>query len=90
MVFISLLTELHFLFDGGWLIGKKSSCQAGDLVLVPGSGRVPGEVNGNPLQYSCWILGNPLDRGAWQAIVHGATKQSDMTEQLNNNSNIKL
>ena len=41
----------------------------GDSVLVPGSGRSPGGGNGNPLQYSC--LGNAMDRGAWQAIVHG-------------------
>ena len=48
----------------------------------PGSGRSPGEESGNPLQYSC--LGNRVDRGAWQATVHGVTKESDMTEQLNN------
>ena len=36
--------------------------------------------NGNPLQYSC--LGNPIDRGTWQATVHGVTKESDMTKQL--------
>ena len=41
----------------------------GDSVSVPGLGRSPGGENGNPLQYSC--LGNPMDRGAWQAIVHG-------------------
>ena len=40
--------------------------------LIPGSGRSPGEGNGNPLQYSC--LRNPMDRGAWWAIVHGVTK----------------
>ena len=49
------------------LSGKESSCQAGD-----GSGRFPGEENGNPLQYSC--LGNPMDRGAQQATVHGVSK----------------
>ena len=43
-----------------------------DVGLIPGSGRSPGEGNGNPLQYSC--LENPLDRGAWQAIVHGVAK----------------
>ena len=43
----------------------------------PGSGRVSGEENGNPLQYSC--LENPMDRGAWQATVHGVTKM-DTTE----------
>ena len=41
-------------------------------VHIPGSGRLPGEGNGNPLQYSC--LGNPIDRGAWRAIVPGVTK----------------
>ena len=44
-----------------------------------------GEGNGNPLQYSC--LENPMDRGAWWAIVHGFTKELDMTKQLNNNNN---
>ena len=39
--------------------------------------KIPGEGNGNPLQYSC--LGNPMDRGAWQAIVHGVPEESDMT-----------
>jgi len=45
---------------------------AGAEGLIPGSGRSLGEGNGNPLQYSC--LGNPKDRGAWQATVHGAAK----------------
>ena len=40
-----------------------------DIGLIPGSGRSPRERNGNPLQYSC--LGNPIDRGAWWAIIHG-------------------
>ena len=51
---------------------KASACNAGDLGSIPGSGRSPGEGNGNPLQYSC--LENPMDRGAWQAIVHGVPK----------------
>ena len=42
-----------------------------------------GEGNGDPLQYSC--LGNPMDRGAWQATVHGVAKESDTTEQLTQN-----
>ena len=45
---------------------------AGDLGSISGSGRSPGEGNGNPLQYS--HLGNPVDRGAWQAIVDGVAK----------------
>ena len=44
-------------------------------VPIPGSGRSPGEGNGNPLQYSC--LGNPMDRGVWRAIVRGVAKESD-------------
>ena len=52
--------------------GKESTCNAGDLGLVPESGRCPGEGNGNPLQYSC--LQNPMDRGDWQATVHGVAK----------------
>ena len=43
-----------------------------DVGSIPGSGRSPGEGNGNPLQYS--YLGNPMDRGAWWATVHGVTK----------------
>ena len=44
-------------------VGKEIACNAGDLGLIPASGRFPGEGNGNPLQYSC--LENPMDRGAW-------------------------
>ena len=60
--------------------GKDSTCSSGDLHLIPGSERAPGEGNGNPLQCSC--LGNPMNRGAWRAAVHGVTKESDTTEQL--------
>ena len=48
-----------------------------ELGLIPGLGRSPGEGNGNPLQYSS--VENPMDRGAWEAIVHGAT-ELDMTD----------
>ena len=54
------------------LVGKESACNAGDLASIPGSGRTPGEGNGNPLQYSC--LENPMDRGALQATVHGVAR----------------
>ena len=60
---------------------KASACNAGDLGLIPGSGRSPGEGNGSPLQYSC--LENPMDRGAWWATVHwvikSLTRLSDFT-----------
>ena len=51
---------------------KESACNAGDLGLIPGSGRCPGGGNGNPLQYSC--LGNLMDRGTWWAAVHGVAR----------------
>ena len=59
-----------------------------DVGLIPGSGRSPGEGNGNPLQYSC--LENYMDRGTWQATVHGVTKESDTTYRLNKNNLVKL
>ena len=52
--------------------GKEYACNAGGPGSIPGSGRSPGEGNGNPLQYSC--LENSMDRGAWRATVHGVTK----------------
>ena len=54
-------------FPGG-SEGKASACNAGDLGLIPGSGRLPGEGNGKPLQHSC--LENPMNSGTWQATVH--------------------
>ena len=53
-------------------VGKESACKAGDLGLIPGSGRYPGEGNGNPSQNFC--LENSMDRGAWWATVHGVTE----------------
>ena len=58
-------------FPGG-SDGKVSAYSAEDPASIPGSGRSPGEGNGNPLQYSC--LENPMDRGVWQATVHGVAK----------------
>ena len=55
---------MHFPSGSG---GKESACNAGALGSIPGSGRFPGEGNGNPLQYSC--LENYMDRGAWWALI---------------------
>ena len=58
-------------FPGGSAV-KNPPTNAGDLCLIPGLGRSPGEGNGNPLQYSC--LEHPVDRGAWSDTVYGAAK----------------
>jgi len=60
-------------------VGKESACTAGNPGSIPGSGRYPGEGNGNPLQYPC--LENPIDRGARWGAVNGVTKSQ---AQLNN------
>ena len=52
--------------------GKESACNEGELGLIPGLGRSPEEGNGNPLQDYC--LENPMDRGAWEATVHGVAQ----------------
>ena len=66
-------------FPGGSAVKNPpaSAGDAGEVGSIPGLGRSPGEGNGNPLQYSC--LGNPMDRGEWQATVHGVTTESDTT-----------
>ena len=63
-------------FPGGSVV-KNLPANEGDVGSIPGSERSPGEGNGNPLQDSC--LRNPINRGAWQAIVHGVTIESDTT-----------
>ena len=60
--------QVKWGFPGGSVV-KNLPVVQGDEGSIPGLGRSPGEGNGNPLQYSC--LKNPLDRGAWQATVHG-------------------
>ena len=70
-----LIDKIVLLFLMGlprWLSGKASTCNARDTGSIPGSGRSPGEGNGNPHQYSC--LENPMDGGAWWATVHGVAK----------------
>ena len=65
----------------GWLRGKDSACNAGDMDSITGSGRSPGGGHGNPLQCSC--LENPVDRGACWATVHTQSlKKLDMTEMI--------
>ena len=66
------LSKLNNNCSPWWLSGEESTCNAGDGGLIPGSGRSPGGVSVDPLQYSC--LRNPMDRGARQATVHGITK----------------
>ena len=61
---------------------KNPPANAGDTGSIPSPGRYPGEGNGNPLQYYC--LENPMDRGAWQAKVHGVAKELDT--DLNSNT----
>ena len=74
MLLFKNIRELNPSLDflGGSAI-KNPPANVEDLGLIPGSGRSPGEGNGNPLQYSC--LGNPMDRGAWHAAVHEVTKR---------------
>ena len=80
---ITLLTKVHLVKAMVFLVvfwglpyssdGEESACNEGEAGSIPGSGRSPGEGNGNPLQYSC--LGNPMDRGAWHAtVLHSVAK----------------
>ena len=87
-------TCLHYVYTlmgflGGTVI-KNSPASAGDardLGSIPGSERFPGGGNGNPLQYSC--LGNPMDRGAWWAAVHGVTEsQTQLSMHAHTNTYI--
>ena len=73
-------------FPGGSVV-KNPPANAEDMSSIPGSGRSLREENGNPLPYSC--LGNPIDREAWQVIVHGVTKELNTTEQLDIINNLK-
>ena len=61
-------------------MGKESACNVGDKGSIPGSGRSPGGGHSNPLQYSC--LENPMNGGAWWAIVRGVTKSQTRLKQL--------
>ena len=67
---------MYMGFPGGSVV-KNPPADARDTESIPGSGRSPGEGNGNPLQYSC--LENPMDRGDWWAAVQGVPKELDST-----------
>ena len=71
---ISVEISVWLGFPGGSVVKNlpDNAGDAGDISLIPRFRRSPGEGNGNPLQYSC--LGNPIDRGAWQAMVYRVTK----------------
>ena len=77
--FLVSLLRRALIFPGGLVVKSlpASARDTGDVGLIPGSGRSPGEGNGNLLQYSC--LENPKDRGAWRATVHGVAKVSGAT-----------
>ena len=83
--YLVFLIELHelFIYLGLVILYKKllaNASDTGNTASVPRSGRSPGEGNGNPLWYCC--LGNPMDRGAWQATVHRFTKSRTQLKQL--------
>ena len=80
-------TSTDWGFPGGSVV-KNPPANAGDAGLIPGSGRSPGEGNGNPLQYSC--LRNPMNRGAWWATIHGVAKSQTGLYQLNDNNKLPL
>ena len=63
------IIKLYYIYSS---VSKDSACNAGDPGSIPGLGRSPREGNGNPLQ--CYCLENPMDRGAWQATVHGVSR----------------
>ena len=68
--------------------GKASACNVGDLGLIPGSGRSPGEENGNLLQYSC--VENAKDRGAWRATVYGVAKSRTRLSNFHFTSSLQI
>ena len=73
---MSIISTFVYLVAQQQRIGLPKPANAGDAGSIPGSGRSPGEGNGNPLQYS--RLGNPMDRGALWATVHGVAKELDL------------
>ena len=74
ILFLIIELDISYFSPGfpGGSDSKESACNSGDLGWTPGSGRSPGEINGNPLQYS--YLENSMDKGAWWTTVHGVAK----------------
>ena len=72
MLIVKLIPSIFYQGFPGVSVLKNLPANAADMHSIPGSGRSPGEGNSNPLQYSCLRI--PIDRGAWQATVHGVTK----------------
>ena len=82
---VKIVFQVEYMSFGASLVAQQVK-NAGDTGgSISGSGRSPGGGNGNPLQCSC--LGNPMDRGAQWAIVNAVTKELNITERLNNDSN---
>ena len=71
-IFVKIFLDISGFPGGSQMVKKESACNEGVVGLIPASERSPREGDGNPLQYSC--LENPMDRKAWQSIVHGVTK----------------
>ena len=86
MIYLSIYLGVLIMGFPSDSVVKNPPAIAGDVGLIPRLGRSSGEGNGNPLQYFC--LGNPMDRGAWQAIVHGVTKRirHDLVAKQQNNN----
>ena len=76
MLLVHFLTNLTNVDPAGSVV-KNLCANRGDASSIPGSERYPREGNGNPLKYS--YLRNPTDKGAWRTVVHGVTKELDMT-----------
>ena len=77
-IFVKIFLDILGFPSGSQMVKKESACNEGDLGLIPGSERSPGEANGNSLQYS--YLENSVNRGAWVGYSLWGHKESNMTE----------